>query len=61
MGLALSPLFGMHELPSIEDGYLKVASDPIVFERDESVASHYILSLSLSLRVSIFTVATPRS
>ena len=32
----------MHELPSIEDGYLKVASDPIVFERDESVASNYI-------------------
>lgn len=32
----------MHELPSIEDGYLKVASDPIVFERDESVASHCI-------------------
>jgi hypothetical protein len=41
LGLALSPLFGMHELPSIEDGYLKVASDPIVFERDESVASNY--------------------
>mmetsp|Transcript_12411 Transcript_12411/g.20653 ORF Transcript_12411/g.20653 Transcript_12411/m.20653 type:complete len:92 (-) Transcript_12411:13-288(-) len=25
----------MHELAGIEDGYLKVASDSIVFERDE--------------------------
>jgi len=35
LGLALSSLFGMHELAGIEDGYLKVASDSIVFERDE--------------------------
>ena len=45
MGLALPSFLRMHELPGIEDRYLKVSRNSIVFERDEStitVSEHRI-------------------